>query len=324
MKPFINSRPVKTAVLGLLAALTFNVPLWGQIGGTPGAFSRMGFGARGAGMGNAMSAVITGDLVSYYNPALLPWTEQRQVSASYGILSLDRNLNFLNFSTAIRPSAGVSIGVINSGVSEIDGRDIDGNATGPMRTSENVFFLGFGNRFPGGFAIGLNIKLLYYQLYTDVSSTTVGIDAGALVPIGNRVTVSATVKDISSKYKWDTSNLYGQQGKTSEDKFPLLYTVGAAYRLPDSLGWVAAEIELSDQKTFIGRFGLEVPLVPELTVRGGIDRIDLKENGNGIRPSLGFSAGKQLDGWTPTVNYAYVFEPFAPTGMHLVSVSVRF
>ncbi len=324
MNPSLYKPTVRATVLAAFLMLIVSTPGSGQIGGSPGAFSRMGFGARGAGMGNAMSAVITGDLVSYYNPALLPWTNQRQASASYGILSLDRQLNFVSFTAGLRPSAGISLGVINAGVSNIDGRDGDGKQTGPLKTSENEFFLGFGNRFPGGFSLGLNIKLLYYQLYTDVSSTTVGIDAGALMPISDRFTISATVRDINSKYRWDTSKLYGQQGKTSEDDFPLLYTLGAAYLLPDSLGLMAAELELSSRKTFVGRFGIEVPLVPEISVRGGIDRIDLKEKGNGIRPSLGFSAGTSMDGWTPTVNYAYIFEPFSPNGMHLVSVSVRF
>lgn len=319
----MNTRFRGIILFALLAAAPGETG-FGQLAGTPGAFSRMGFGARGAGMGNAMSAVITGDLVSYYNPASIPWTNQRQLSAAYGILSLDRTLNFVNFSTSLRPSAGVSVGIVNAGVSKIDGRDIDGRQTGMLRTSEDMVFLGFGNRFPSGFALGINVKLLYYHLYTDVSTTTVGLDAGALVPVGNSLTLSATVRDINSKYKWDTSTLLGQEGKTSEDKFPMLYTVGAAYVLPDTLALLAAEVELSNQKSMIARFGIEVPLVKEITVRGGIDRIDLKDKGNGIRPSLGFSAEKNLDGWTPAVNYAYVLEPFSPKGMHLVSVSVKF
>ena len=36
-----------------------------QIGGAPGSYSRMGFGARGMGMGNAMTAVISGDVSGY-------------------------------------------------------------------------------------------------------------------------------------------------------------------------------------------------------------------------------------------------------------------
>ena len=48
--------------------------------GLAGAPMRMGFGARGMAMGNAMTAVTSGDVQSYYNPALfrlnqnqLPW-----------------------------------------------------------------------------------------------------------------------------------------------------------------------------------------------------------------------------------------------------------
>jgi hypothetical protein len=311
------------AFVASLILLTCNVAIC-QLGGTPGAYSRMGFGARGLGMGNAMSAVVAGDIVGYYNPALGPWAGQPHVSATYGVLSLDRTLNFLSFTTPLRPSAGVTVGVINAGVSEIDGRDANGKQTGPMKTSEDLVILGFGNRFPGGITVGISLKLLYYHLYTDVSSTTAGVDAGVLMPAAKNLTISFVVRDIGSKYKWDTSPLLGQQGKTSEDAFPMLYTVGAAYILPDTLGLVSAEVELSNQKTFVGRFGLEVPLVPELTVRGGIDRIDFREKGNGIRPALGFSAQKELRGWIPAVSYAYVFEPFSPTGMHLVSVSVKF
>ena len=313
----------RAIVVVVMMILTIDLAVC-QIGGTPGASTRMGFGARGVGMGNAMSAVVTGDVVTYYNPALAPWTMQRQAAVTYGVLSLDRTLNFVNFTTPLRPSAGISIGIINAGVSNIDGRDADGRQTGPMKTSENEVFLGFANKFSGGITVGLNIKLLWYQLYTDVASTTVGIDAGILMPPAKNLTVSFTVRDIGSKYKWDTSTLYGQQGKTSEDKFPMLYTVGSAYILPDTIATVSAELELSNQKTFMGRFGAEVPLVPELTLRGGVDRIDLREKGNGVSPAVGFTAQKELAGWAPAVNYAYVFEPFSPKGIHLVSLSVKF
>ena len=301
-----------------------NSPAAAQIGGKPGAFSRLGFGARGIGMGNAMTAVTTGDIVSYYNPALLPWMEYRQASASYGILSLDRTLNFLSFSQTLPPNAGISLGIINSGVTNIDGRDSDGEPTGLLQTSENQFFLGFSARFKGGFSIGLNIKFLYYHLYTDMTSTTVGVDFGALLPVGESLTLGATVRDINSKYKWNTTQLYGQQGGDTEDPFPLLYTIGAAYRLPDSLGIVSGDLEISNASTITTRFGLEVPLIPEITVRAGVDRIDMKEKGNGISPAFGFTARKDIGGWIPAVHYAYVIEPFSPSGTHIISLSVIF
>ncbi len=293
-----------------------------QIGGAAGSFSRLGFGARGIGMGNAMVAVTEGDLVGYYNPAVLAQAEYRNVSIAFGILPFDRRLNFLNYTQPVKPSAGIFLGVINSGVSNIDGRNSEGEPTGALQTSENIVMLGFATRLKSGVSIGINLKLLYHHLYTDVNSTTVGIDFGALVPAGEQLTLGASVRDINSKYKWDTSELYGEQGRTTEDKFPQLYTIGAAYRLGDSLAIVSGEIEKSTQATLTARFGIEIPLITEVTARAGIDRIDLKEKGNGIRPSFGFTARREFNGWTPGVTYVFVLEPFTGSPTHFISVSL--
>ncbi len=310
--------------LWLLAALLIPLAAGAQIAGEPGAFSRLGFGARGMGMGNAMSAVRHGDVVSYYNPALLPWMETRHGTAAIGLLSLDRRLNFLGASFPLPPTAGLSVGLINAGVSGIDGRDSDGEPTGDLSTSENEVFLGFGIRFKPGFSLGVNLKLLYYDLYEDVTSTTFGFDIGAAYPVTRDVTLAITVRDLSSKYSWDTSDLYGQNGQTSTDRFPLLYSGGVAYDLPDSLGLVTAEIEASNASSLIMRAGAEVNLVPELTVRAGIDRLDLKDEGNGVKPTFGFTARKSLGSWTPAITYAFVIEPFAPTGMHVIALAILF
>jgi len=314
----------------MLLVIGVSTTCFAQLGGRPGSFSRLGFGARGIGMGNALTAVTTGDVVGYYNPALSPWAAYRNISASFGILSLDRNLNFISYAQPLAPRAGLSAGIINAGVSDIDGRDSDGEQTGALKTSENLIFMSFANRFQSGFAIGITIKLLYYHLYTDVSTTTVGIDVGLLMPVSNVLTVAATIRDINSKYQWDTSELYGQSGNTTKETFPLLYTLGAAYKIPDLFGSddtnaiMAADIELSDQKTLIGRVGVELPLIPEVSLRAGLDRIDFKEKGNGVRPSFGFSARQDLGNWTPALHYTFVLEAFSPSPTHIVSLSVIF
>lgn len=275
-------------------------------------------------MGNAMVATRGGQLVGYYNPSLLPFMDHRSAAATMGILSLDRRLNFLSASIPLPPNAGMSVGLINAGVSEIDGRDADGHQTGPLRTSENQAFLSFAIRFKPGFSLGLNLKLYYYQLYTDISSTTVGIDLGGAYPLTDDLTLGLAVRDISSKYKWDTSSLYGQDGQATEDRFPLLVVLGVSYHLPGTDGTIAAEVERSQPGTTMIRLGAEYALVAEVVLRAGLDRIDIVESGNGIRPTFGFSAQRELEGWTPAIEYAYVVEPFAPTGMHLISVSATF
>ncbi len=295
-----------------------------QIGGAPGSYSRMGFGARGMGMGNAMTAVVSGDVIGYYNPAVIPLAEYRNASGSFGLLSLDRSLNFIGFTQTLPPDAGVSAGLINAGVSNIDGRDADGEQTGIMKTTEGQVFLGFGLKFISGFSFGVNLKILYYHLYTDFTSVTAGLDFGAMYRVNNSLSFGLTVKDINSKYKWDSTTLYSDQGTTSEDNFPLLITGGGAYLLPDSLGLVSAEIEVSNVKTSILRVGVEIPVIRELTLRGGVDRIDLKDKGAGASPAFGFTVSRGLHGWTPSIIYAYVIEPFAPTGIHMISLGVIF
>jgi hypothetical protein len=276
-------------------------------------------------MGNALTAVATGDVTGYDNPAVLGFMTHRTGSLSAGLLSLDRSLNFVSFSLPMPPRAGLAIGIINSGVSNIDGRDIDGQPTGALTTSENSAFLSFGIRSSAGFSLGISLKILYARLYTDMTSTTAGVDIGFYMPISPMWSIGATARDIGSRYKWDTSTLYGQDaGRTSSDAFPRLYTVGTAYQLFDGTALVSADIQFSDQSTTFIRCGVEYSVIPELTLHGGIDRIDLHQTGNGIRPAAGFSLQRSLANWSPALDYAYVIEPFAPRGIHMISISARF
>ncbi len=327
-------RATRACALGLIINVVLVSFAAAQIGGKAGAYSRMGFGARGLGMGNALTAVTTGDAVGYYNPATLPYAAYRNISASFGILSLDRRLNFLSFvqplgggndTAANRARAGLAAGIINSGVTNIDGRDSDGEPTGLLQTAENQAFLSFGTSLRNKLALGVTIKYLYHHLYTNVNSSTFGFDLGVLYRVSDRLTLGATARDFSSKYSWDTKGVYGEQrAATTTDKFPRLYTIGAAYGLPDTLGVAAVDVELSDQSTISLKAGVEVSILPEVTVRAGMDRIDLKEKGTGVRPAFGFSAKKNFDAWTPALNYAFVVEPFTSSGMHMISISVIF
>ena len=296
---------------------------YAQIGGAAGVFSRMGFGARGMGMGNAQIAVTTGDLVGYYNPASLPFAKRRTISASFGLLTLDRSLNFISYTQPL-PRAGISAGIINSGVTNIDGRDNDGEQTGSLLTGENQVFLAFSIQPSPKIAFGVNVKYFHNHLYSDVIATKISLDLGLLISVNPSLSFGATAKDLNSQYDWNTSNIYGNLGGQLTDKFPKLYTFGAAYRVQDSLMLIAVDVEASDRKTLIARAGVEVPLVPAITLRAGIDRIDLKEKGNGVKPTFGFTARKSIGDWVPAVNYAFVLEPFTSSGIHVISISAVF
>jgi len=282
----------------------------------------MGFGARGIGMGNALSSVPFDNISSYYNPALLPYQSAPTVLLSYGSLSLDRRLNFASYSQHLNPDAGLSVGIINAGVGNIDGRDNDGVPTQTYSTSENQFFFSFGLKPDEKFAFGVTAKVLYYHLFTDVNSTTFGVDIGALYAVSDELKIAFVVQDVLSKYKWDTSKIYGTSGSSTEDKFPLRKRLGASYYARDLGLLVSGEAELIGSAAF-ARFGAELALFSGLQIRGGIDQISFS-GAVTSKPSLGFSVQTQVASWSPRFDYAYVFDPYVSTGMHFLTLTLSF
>jgi opacity protein-like surface antigen len=295
-----------------------------------GAFSRMGFGARGMGMGNAMVSVVNGNLVSYYNPAVSTFQEGNLFQTSYSFLSLDRTLNFLSFTKKLeigkrkKRIAGISIGIINAGVSGIDGRDNQGLKTGDLSTSENQFFLSFSNRFSDKFSLGVGIKFYYFKLYEQITSTALGIDIGAIYLLNKNISLAASINDINSKYKWDTSNLYGLEGNSTRYNFPLLFRFGVSYKLSNPNLLASVEFEHSDAQTDFIRVGAEYNIFENLFLRGGVDRISISNFDIPARPSLGFSYLKKFDSFKVGINYAFVMEPYSSYDSHIIGVEIIF
>ncbi len=303
----------------------------------PGAFSRMGFGARGIGMGNAMSAVTEGNLVSYYNPALTVFQKDNSFQTSYTFLSLNRSLNFLNFTRrfdfystdslgnkVVRSSAGISLGVINSGVSQIDGRDGQGFQTGNLSTSENQFFIALANRFSKKFSLGMSFKFYYYKLYQQISSTGFGLDIGALYMVNDQWNVSFMLTDLNSKYTWDSTPIYQQSGTNTVDKFPLLKKIGVSYSNKDYGIIAAVEFESSNGGTNILRGGIEYNIYKGLYLRGGLDQFNLSNSDYPAKPSLGFSYFKEFGNITFGVDYAFVIEQNSPADENVIGLNINF
>jgi len=324
-KDFRNSMTTRVNHVFIVLSL-FSTPLLGQaasnssIAGTPGAPLRMGFGGRGIGFGNAMTAVNVGDISSYYNPALAPFQHHPFASASFGVLPLDRSLNFISYTQSLKPSAGVSFGIINSGVSNIDGRDRDGIPTEKYSTSENAFFFSFGLKASEHFALGVSAKLLYYSLYEGLRSTTVGLDFGVLYQLAEEIAIAGVFQDVNSKYVWDTSKLYGRSGNATTDKFPLRKKIGLSY-LPSALSLlIASEIEFVGSEAIV-RLGTEISLAEGLQIRAGLDQMSLSQNMD-AKPSFGLSFQTDDLFWRPSIHYSFVFEPYVSTGFHIISLGV--
>lgn len=307
--------------LFLAGTLFAQSPNRSSVGGMAGASMRMGFGTRGTAMGNSLSAVTTGDLTAYYNPALLPFQQMPLGMAAFSSLSLDRRLNFISYGQSLKPSAGISFAMINAGVSNIEGRDRDGTQTNTYSTSENSFMFSFGLLLDRQISLGITAKLLYFSLFDQTSSSTLGFDAGVLYQITEELAAAFVLQDVNSKYVWDTSKLYGRLGNTTTDRFPLRKRIGFAYTPQESEFIASCELEFLESEIFL-RLGSELTLDQGFAIRAGAEQLDFAARVD-FKPSMGLSFQSDQVSWHPKISYAYVFEPYSPSGLHMFSLTVN-
>ena len=316
------------AIAIMVLAISCVIPLQASaqnnynLGGLAGSAMRMGFGARGMTLGNSAGAMTNDDGLSYYNPAVVPFQSERTAYVSTGFLPLDRNLNFLSYTQSVKPSGGFSLAIMSAGVSKLEGRNSDGLQTETYSTSENEFLFSFGTKIRPNFAIGVSAKILYYSLFEGVKSTTVGFDLGMLYELDEEWALGLVVGDINSKYKWDTSTLYGQDGTTTIEHFPLRRRLAICYAPSFFKSRFSGEIEWIGS-TWLSRAGVEIPLHENLALRGGIDQIAFDGSIN-AKPSLGFSIQGPVASWKPVLTYGYIVEPYSPGGLHMLSLTVGF
>jgi len=319
-----------------------------QVGSYAGTFSRMGFGARGLGMSNAMVSNIYGDVSGLYNPALATFQEDGLVNLGYSFLSLDRKLNFVGFTKKFKlpkqqsGGAGITLGWINAGVADIDGRDNDTRSIGLFSTFENEFYLGTAFIVSDQVSLGIGFKLYYAKLFSDVTATSFAIDFGGIYKANEKLAFGLSLKDIGAKYQWQTSQLYGSLGNSTEDKFPKILDLGATYLLPKNYGVVSLALQqyfnpenkpdslgIVPEKTnnSVLRFGVELNVIRQVKFRAGIDRVDFSADdfaGN-LKPSFGLGLNKSFSkNISLGIDYSFQLEPFTHDPVQNIGVVFKF
>ena len=277
-------------------------------GGYAGAFLRMGIGPRALALGDAYCAVGEGAEVGFYNPAGVAILPSGELMASVSLLSLDRRFYVLSFAQPLRPrgqgaiDGGFSIGWVHSGVNNIDGRDLSGNHIGMFSNAENAFYLSFALYPHKIISIGVSGKILY-SLFPSVTkddgtltSSGFGIDAGILVMPVTGLKIGLVIRDVNSKYTWNTENVW-EQGTSKVNKFPLLTRFGLSYIVPGKWMMASADIEHSCEQEFRYHIGLEGVYADKFFLRGGL-------NNGKLRFGAGF--GFELFEKQSRLEYAYI------------------
>lgn len=307
-----------------------------------GAFARMGFGARGIAMGNATIADMSGYASPYYNPALAPFLASQSIDVSAALMTLDRQLQFVQLSSPLRPRAGIAGGLIHAGVSNFDGRDANGYHTGRFAVNEYGFFLAFGLNVNSRLSVGVGLELFRSDLFENVTAArSFGLDLGLTFRVADDIRIGVVADDLLASYSWDTSR-HHSNGGTTRDNFPRRYRMGASWnrsrlrlsaeyesRLTTSETWrrtvelsggapreriVAKDLTLHESRF---RAGGEYQVVAPFAARAGITSVGRVA---AMRPSAGFMVEQPLGAVTVHAEYAFVLESHALGTIHLVTL----
>lgn len=322
-----------------------------QNGGFAGASTRIGNNPRAMAMANAFTATTSEGIYPYYNPALT--AEQsgfKQVDLIASSLSFDRVFQTLNANFRLPPNAGISFGLIRTGVKDIDERTLSGYPQGSFDISEYQLFTAFGIQFSPKLNAGVAFKLGYANYHEELSpATSVGIDIGILYKINPNLNFGFTIQDMFANYTWNSSDLYGNdQSRNVVNTFPTRFKWGLAYQnekftLSGEFEAQSYNSETSSREIFIEgtsspttiettdeiatssallRFGGSWNAHERFTLRGGYKFTDLATKGSGSF-STGFSVHLPFDKLSPSIDYAFVIEPYQVANMHVFALRLH-
>jgi hypothetical protein len=264
-------------------------------GGYAGSFLRMGVGARSNALGNAGVADRPNGYSFYYNPSAASFVDGKIIALSYSFMSLDRRFNVISYSMQVPPEAGLSIALVNTGVGDITAYNSLGEEAGSIEQWANGIYFNFAKRFNGKFSLGLSLKYLREDINHkeyDYNASGWGFDIGGTYLLTDHITIAGAMRDIRSKLKANTSDIF-EFGGTTVDEFPLIYNLGFRYITPYSWLRILYDFEGSTQEAYRNHFGVEI-----VYIEG-----DMNAVGDNLSLCLGLNEGEITAGAGMVFNF---------------------
>lgn len=274
--------------------------------GQPGAFLRLGVGARALGLGRAYTAIANDASAPYWNPAGLGMVRNKEVMAMYSLLSMERRHHYLAIALPTRSFGAFGVSWINLDVGELEGRDWMGRITDSFSNAQNAYFLSWAIPLSESIHVGCTAKYITHTL-ENFQSLGYGVDAGVFIQMTEFISIGAVVKDISTRVKWNTS------GK-KEERYPMTTRLGAAFRPVDLPITIGLDVERIANRKASLHGGVEFALISGLGLRVGFD--------SGLLSAGGFIS-MPLGGTHFQTDYSFGQDPIDETYVHRVSVSLK-
>jgi hypothetical protein len=286
-------------------------------GGYAGAFLQLGLGARALGMGGAFVGVADDATAGFWNPAGLVQIQKRTFGASFRKMTLDRRLGYITYSQPVRQEAAISVGWTNAGVSDVVGRNENGEITEEIKNYENAVELFFGRKILEELSAGIRIGYIQYNL-ANVSAYGVGFGFSAFGKPTKKLRLGAAVENLGMKYSW-TSGDYWKKfdllGSSSKDEFPINLRFGASYLLLEDRILICSEIDKNEKQKEGIHLGVEGWILQNLAARAGYDKGSL---------TLGMGLKQKMGSTILGFDYAFVASRVDDDPDHLISLQLEF
>ncbi|SHM39403.1 hypothetical protein SAMN05720472_1216 [Fibrobacter sp. UWR3] len=303
------------------------------LGGFDGFVERMGAGTRELGRGNTGSADTASMPGAYWNPAILGFRQNFNYTLNAERRSLDRMGGSLGLETPVGNRMGVGFAMLYRGDINFDVIDDDDQTLGTATPFFTMMYLGFSYRATRRDAFGISLSLGYDNMdvaeyydgieMVDGFTSPVAINLGWLRQWNEKWSTSVVIRNISFgrnlSARWSRSPSTDNSIASTEGVRPKVLQVGLGYR-SKVLGkpvyaWMEAlDYQVADtllvfdpqHHVWTGRVGFECEIIPDGTVRIGMDDLDAMI---GLGYKFNIRIGKKR--YLFDVNYALTYESSA-------------
>jgi tetratricopeptide (TPR) repeat protein len=286
---------------------SFVAPVFADTPGQSAAtFLKIGPGARGPAMADAVTAYVLSDATAaYWNPGILGIINQQKLSLQQTNWLADMNYQTISYLFPTENNGTWSANLYYFNYGGIQGYDTGGSPTSAIYPYDLCAGVSWGDMLNDYVAAGLTIKFISQKL-ENYSASSFAFDAGVLFKIPyEKLTLGATLQNLGSRIKFIND----------EADLPMVLKFGSAYQLTQD-GVITLDLETPKIQNKIGlNLGFEQWFANMLAIQLGYK--SLTDTGSNIMGGVSLKASDfELD-------YAYV--PYGNLGAtHRVCLTFDF
>jgi len=286
-------------------------------GGYAGAFQQLGLGARALGMGGAFVGVADDATAGFWNPAGLVQIKTRTFGAFFRKMTLDRRLSYVIYCQPVRNEATISMSWINAGVSDVMGRNEEGEITEEIKNYENAIEFFFARKILKELSAGVRLGYVQQNL-ANINAYGIGFGFSVFGKPLQELRLGAAVENLGMKYSWTSGEYWkkhGLLGSSSKDEFPINLRFGASYLLLDDRILLCSEIDKNTKQKEKIHLGIEGWILQSLAGRAGYNKGGW---------TLGMGLKHEMRSAILGFDYAFVSSRVDDDPDHLISFQLEF